>query len=474
MIRHIIGKEILENVLSLRFVLSLLLTVPLFAANGVISARRYEKRLQEYSKQTNRNVAALSEQSQQLWRLAFHRQEIYRRPRPLTCCVEGFERSLPNCIRFNAFTSDLPEIGGQSNFTLPPFSDIDWVFITSLVLSFVALAFTYDSLCGEKEAGTLALMLAGAIPRYKLLLAKYVAAMLTLCIPLCIGLLASLLVMVSSRSVAFTPGEWLKILVIVLLSFLYLSAFVLLGLLVSGRTTRPANSMVILLLLWVGLIVLTPSLGRIISDVSAKGTTQVELRRRLDEASRQVDDQAEAGAFGENPGVMSTDLDDPANNPPARARFRNAQTNARDRVIEAHHRALLAQVAAGWNLTCFSPAVIYRRAAEAIAGTGIGHCVSLRRQVLQYQGDLMRYIRDTDSQDPNSLHLICADEGCAWNWGAISHQPADFADVPRFRERDLSPGRAVQSAIWDIGLLLLFNLVFFAAAFTSFLRYDVR
>jgi hypothetical protein len=29
-------------------------------------------------------------------------------------------------------------------------------------------------------------------------------------------------------------------------------------------------------------------------------------------------------------------------------------------------------------------------------------------------------------------------------------------------------------AIRDIGLLALFNLVFFAAAFVSFLRYDVR
>jgi len=34
--------------------------------------------------------------------------------------------------------------------------------------------------------------------------------------------------------------------------------------------------------------------------------------------------------------------------------------------------------------------------------------------------------------------------------------------------------KAWKLAIWDIGLLILFNLVFFAAAYISFLRYDVR
>jgi ABC-type transport system involved in multi-copper enzyme maturation permease subunit len=474
MIRKIMGKEILENVLSLRFFLSLLLIVSLFAANGVVFVRRYEKQLEDYSEKTRRNTEALRERSERLYRLAFHRQEVYMKPRAITWCVGGYEKSLPNCIRFNVFTSDLPEIRDQGNFALPHFSDIDWTFIIAMILSFVALVFTYDSICGERETGTLALTLAAAVPRYRVLLAKYVAAMLTLGIPLCIGLVMSLIVVMSSRSVAFTSEEWLKILAVVVLSFLCLSIFVLLGLFVSSRTAHPANSMVILLLVWVGLVILTPSLGRIISDVSTQGTTKVELRRKVEEALRQVDERAEAGAFGENPGSMSTDLDDPGNNPPARAKWTSAQANAQSQIMEEYHRKLLAQVAAGWNLTCFSPVVAYRRAAEAVAGTGINHCANLRRQVQRYQDDLMQYIRDEDSKDPNSLHLICPDQGCASSWETISHKPVDFAAVPQFQERELPLSASLGQAIWDIGLLVLFNLVCFAAAFFSFIRCDVR
>ena len=473
MIRQIIGKEILEHILSLRFMLLLLLTILLFAANGFIFVRRYEKQTAQYSKKTNRDLEGFAEQATQLYRVAFYRHEIYARPSALACCVEGDEKSLPNCIRFSAFASDLPEIRGQGNFTLPYFSDIDWAFIISTILSFTALVFTYDSICGEKETGTLALTLAGAVPRYAVLLAKYAAAMLTLGVPLCIGLLVSLIVVVSSGSVAFGPGEGLKILTLVLLSFLYLSVFVLLGLFVSNRTARSAHSMVILLLVWVALVVLTPSFGRIISDVSAKGTTQVELRRKLEEALKQVDERANAGAFGETPGTMPPDRDAPANNPPARAKCAMARTEARNQALEAHHRRLLAQVAAGWNLTCFSPAVIYRRAAEAIAGTGINHCVNLRRQVRRYQDELLQYVRGEDSRDPDSLHLLFDEYGCAANWTTISHQPVAFETVPKFQERGLAMGPSLKLAIWDIGLLALFNLVFFAAAFVSFLRYDV-
>ena len=56
----------------------------------------------------------------------------------------------------------------------------------------------------------------------------------------------------------------------------------------------------------------------------------------------------------------------------------------------------------------------------------------------------------------------------------MSHKPVDFDTVPKFQERDLGLGESLKLAIWDIGLLALFNVVFFVAAFVSFLRYDVR
>jgi ABC-type transport system involved in multi-copper enzyme maturation permease subunit len=355
---------------------------------------------------------------------------------------------------------------------LPHFSDIDWTFIISLILSFVALVFTYDCICGEREQGTLRLMLSGTIPRYEVLLGKYLAAMLTLIIPLLIGLIVSLIIVISSSDVVIGGAAWLKILAIILLSLLYLSVFVLLGVFFSSRVAHSANCMVILLLIWVGLVILVPSLGRIISDVSSECPSRADFERKLHEVVSEIWNNADK--YGKNAGSMSHNPNWPKNNPPARARLRTATTNAINQVRDNHHNQLLAQTLTGRSATCFSPVVIYQRASEAITGTGINHCVNLYQQIRQYQAGLKEYIRGEDAHDPNSLHLIFDEEGCARSWKAISHKPVDFATVPKFQERDLALGQSLKLAIWDIGLLALFNLVFFAASYVSFLRYDVR
>jgi len=472
MIGQIARKDILGNLVSLRFVLSLLLVIALAATSGFVFVDEYRLQTQDYRNQANEALAGFRERAGQLYQLAFYQHRIYQKPKPLTFFAEGFEQSLPNSCTFNAFTVRLPEAQHQRNFLLPALSNLDWVFLTGLILSFVALLLTYDCVCGEKEAGTLGLMLAGSIPRHKVLAAKYLGAMFTVGIPLLAGVLVSLIVVVASRDVVFGAGDWLKILILVVLSFLYLSVFVLLGILVSSRTAHSANAMVMLLLVWVGLVILIPSFGRVIAEITSAGSSPQECQRLLKDAYEQVNADYEAGKFGENAGARSPNIADC--NPPARARYINAGTEAENRAIEDCYHQMLAQASAGRNVACLSPTAIYQRAAEAIAGTGLSHGVSLNSQIKRYQTELREYIRAQDREDPQSLHLLFDEENSTEEWNAISKKPADFAAVPKFQEQDLTLAESLRLAIWDIGLLVLFNVVAFAAAFASFLKYDVR
>jgi ABC-type transport system involved in multi-copper enzyme maturation permease subunit len=472
MLYQIVRKEILENLMSLRFTLSLLLTISLFAASSFVFVDDYREQLSDYWQKTNENLSGLSKQADQLYKLAFYRQHVYRQPKLLTLCAGGFEESLPGHFDFDAFSTGLPQPAGQSNFTLPRFTDLDWTYIVSLIFSFIALVFAYDSICGEREKGTLRLMLAGATPRATILLGKYLGLMLTLGIPLLIGLLVSLIIVIGSRINMIGPAVWMKILSIVVLSFLYLSISVFLGLFVSTRTSRSSISMAALLLIWVVLIILIPSLGRVFSDRLRRSPGVEEFERNKSEAIRRVDDDMSAGKFGERAGARSPNPKEC--NPLARAAYANAGADAVNQVIEEHHNRMVAQAIVGRNLTCISPAVIYQRASEAIAGVGINHCVNLFQQIKQYQLQLKEYIRDTDREDPHSLHLLFDEENSVAEWNTISKRPVSFDTVPKFQERDLALGQSLKLAVWDIGLLVLFNLVFFAAAFVSFLRYDVR
>ncbi len=472
MIPLIIRKEVLETILSLRFTLSLLLIVATFAVGGFAFVSKYEQQVQDYSVDSNRSLAALRDRTSRLYRLALHKQDIYRAPKSLTLCVEGFEKSMPNYYRLNAFSKELPQIKGRTNALMFGFFDVDWVFIVSLFLSFGAMVFAHDSLCGEKEAGTLALLLAGSVPRHKILLGKYIAIMLTLGIPLLLGILVNLLIVTRSNSVAIHTGEWLKIPVIVLTSFLYLSIFALLSMFVSSRAKRSVISMVVLLFIWVGLVIVIPSSGRTMAQGFQKVPTQVELQRQVGDATSRLSEDCIAGKYGEKAGTATPDGNEC--DPEGRARFRNDATQLANRMIDEHINRMIAQVAAGRHFTGISPAEIYRRACESIAGTGIQRFSQLCRQTVRYQDDFRDYICTRDNEDPASLHLPCEDSYAAGMWKAMSHQPVDFDTVPRFQERDLALGQSLKLAIWDIGLLGLFNLAFFTAAWISFMRYDVR
>ena len=445
MIRQIVYKEVLENILSLRFALSLLLTVSLFEVCGYVFVKGYGEQSKDYWNKTNKNLSALREESNQLYKVAFYKQGIFRKPKPLGLCAESFEQSLPNFFEVNAFTADLPKTKGQANFALPQFNHVDWVLVISLILSFAALVFTYDTICGEKEDGTLRLTIANTIPRYKVLLGKYAGTMITLAIPLVIGMLMSLIIVVTSRDVAIGGDQWIKILILAVVSLLYLSVFVLLGMFVSSRTSHPANAIAVLLLLWVVAVVLLPSFSRIIFDVIYKEPSEQEMQRRISEANSEIWDNSER--YGKHAGYISNNRDDPGNNPPARARLRTAMMDATNQLLQEYHNKWLQQALARRNFASFSPAVIYQRACEAIAGTGIDRCADLYKQVGRYKMDLKEFIRSRDMEDPDSLHLIGPEQGMASSWRAISHNPVDFDDVPKFQEHDLALGQSLRLAV---------------------------
>jgi ABC-type transport system involved in multi-copper enzyme maturation permease subunit len=471
---HILAKEVLRNLLSLRFALAMLLSLALFAASSIVSVHQHRQESQDYWRRTNENLAELSVQAEQLYKLAFYQQKVWKKPKALALCAGGGEKYLPPFFVADVFRIDLRELESQGNFLLPTFSDVDWVFIIATLFSFVAISFTYDAFSGERQAGTLRLTLSHSVPRHAVFLGKYLGALVSLGIPLLAGLLVSLIVVVTSGVTTIAASQWGAILAIVVLSVLYLSLFALAGLFVSSRTAHPATGIVILLCVWVSLVLLIPSLGRILSDTYYRSPSLTEFYRRVVETKEQIFADMEAGKYGQNAFESHPDRNHPSNNPPAAARFWNAFVESIDRIHEDQHNRMLTQARAGRRIARVSPVAIYQQASETIAGTGVERYARLYRQIRNYQDALKTFILDKDAEDPNSLHLLFPFDYAVEHWEAISKRPVDFSTVPKFQEREPVVGQSLKLAIWDVSLLVLLNLVFFAAAFVSFLHYDVR
>ena len=127
------------------------------------------------------------------------------------------------------------------NTFLNLFSKIDLVLIFQVVLSLMALLFAYDAIAGDWESGTLRLVISHPVRRCSILFAKYIGAMACLLLPVLMSLLMVLILLSSTGSIQLDGEDFLRIGGIILTTTIYLSAFYLIGLLISTTTRRTCH-----------------------------------------------------------------------------------------------------------------------------------------------------------------------------------------------------------------------------------------
>jgi ABC-type transport system involved in multi-copper enzyme maturation permease subunit len=254
--------------------------------------------------------------------------------------------------------------------------------------------------------------------------------------------------------------DWIRIAIVILLSVLYLSIFVALGLFVSSLMRSSAASLVILLLAWAVMVVVIPDTG---------GTLATSLAGLIDESdlvdARAAQERALQQYDARHPNAGSIS----GNWSPRESLGKSiAVDDARMRVRNSHRGMMIAQVRIGYNVTRVSPTAIYRRAVEAIAGSGIDHYESFVRQSREYKDMLRAFLLD---HYPLDLHRPHDGRKLA---DALSTRLFTAADVPKFVDRPIPMGDSMRNSMWDIAILFISSVVFFMAAYISFLKRDVR
>ncbi len=264
MLWYIIRKQVLHGLLSLRFSCTFILVAIVMISSALLFIDDHQQQLEDYSQNVIKNseLLSLSGSWQSIyWVFSFNYQWVYRTPAKLAFIAEGNEKALPNAFQVNPFRIKGPEKKLRGNYLLPKFEDIDWTFVVSVMMSFAAIVLTYDSISGERENGTLRLSMSNPVPRNTMILGMYFGAMIVLSVPFLVGTLAVAIIMSASGSISLVGDDWLKIIIAVSLSLLYLSIFVLLGLFVSSLLRSSAACLAVLLLAWVVVVVVIPEIG---------------------------------------------------------------------------------------------------------------------------------------------------------------------------------------------------------------------
>ena len=275
MLITLIRRELLDNLMTFRFAAAMFITLLLVVANTAVLIKDYEQRLASY------NTAAKTHRQQLRETKTYSAGGIVvdRPPNPLSIFNVGLDKRLGNQIWiYHAFVPTLwdAKMSGSDNPFLNIFNTIDIVFIFEVVLSLMALIFAYDALAGERERGTLRLVLTHPVSRGNILIAKYIGAMLCLLMPLILSLLLSLILLTTTASFSLGTPDFLRIGGIVLASLAYLSVFYLIGLLISAAVHRTSTALMISLFVWVFLVLVCPNMILAVTDSSEPPQTRIE------------------------------------------------------------------------------------------------------------------------------------------------------------------------------------------------------
>ena len=465
---HIVKREIYDNLNSLRFVLAIILLLGLMLTNAIVHLREHPVRIQEYHDAATKSLDRLRSRTN-LYHIA---QEgpgyLYKKPSSLHFCADGGEAFLSDNVHggFYAWATDglagfwqldyIPATLNAKNIR-PETIKIDWAFVIGYVLSLIAILFTFDSISGERERGTLRLTLANSIPRHTVLIGKFLGALVSISVPFMLSVLMNLFVISTSNDIQLGVEAWSRLGIIFLIAMLYLCLFLVLGLLVSSRVRQSAASLVILLLTWVTFVVFMPSTVASI----ASGFSTPMTYDQFDQRARQLVNELR----GEYEARLQDTHKHPTKKMELAGEYVTKDVAERERLSHEYLTQQHAQIQLARSVTRISPVVLVQHLLEVFAGTGFERHQQFVENVQGYAREYREFVTDMDRADPDSLHIIGVYDG-------MSKKSISPESIPRF-EDTLSLSRDFNTAAMDLLLLTLFFVVFFSGAFLAFVRIEI-
>lgn len=482
MLVAIAKRELIDHLISLRFGLALVLTAGLMVLNALgFVGGSYEFRRDHYLEQVQAEQEVRRSNAQRgLWKLILHggQNYIYKKPSPLMFCATGDNDALPerlwtqggegtyNGTRFYTpfilIYWDIIDIWAPKASQLLETQAIDWVFIIGGLLSLMALLFTFDAFIGEKERGTLTLVMAQNLSRHTLLLGKFLGAMLALSIVLSLAIVINLLIVLALSKVHLGLVEAGCMVGMVGLSLLYLACFVALGLWVSIWSSTTSSSLVGVLLLWTGGVLLWPATGGALAARVLVSEFEEDLVLGWGFANNNT--PAHQKLFALKSKLRNRDL----RKPEKVRQLADAQRAVRQFHQDRENRFLaysLGEVENARHIVRLSPTGCFQYGMEALAGTGLARHRSFVEQVRTYVQQFEQTMLNLDRDDPKSMHIHLVAQG-------LSRQKIDPGTLPVFTE-DMSATTLLRHAVIDVIGLFFFAMLTYMLAYRSWLRASI-
>ena len=259
MIKTIWKKELLEQLTSRRFIYCTLIVVSLIWVIGLLRTTSYERAQIE----KDRIVAETADDLRKIDRYHILRTKVVRTPSPLEVIDRGVAEQKSSVVPIEIYEipylADKHTLATTGNPLLAIIGSLDVVHVIQIFLALLAILFACESISGEKEDGTLALMLTTNVSRMQIVIGKFLGGITLLNIPIFLGFLGLVIFFIASEHVQLIEADWVSLIGTWMASLFYIAIFYLIGMAISCYTHNTSTSLIYSLFIWTFLVIVLPS-----------------------------------------------------------------------------------------------------------------------------------------------------------------------------------------------------------------------
>jgi ABC-type transport system involved in multi-copper enzyme maturation permease subunit len=465
MLKTILKRELLHNLYSLRFLISLVLLLGVFVAGSFSFIKGRSEALKKYQETQGQFLEEMKAQARSNATVLAVSQRTYTlRPRENAFIADAKEKYVPNAVTFSAWNVfSFQNKSGSANPFLNKFDELNWSFIAALIASFVALLFTFDAISGEKETKTLVLSLSNPVSRGALLLGKYISAVISVMAVVFVGVLASLIIVILLGGTAWTAalaGEAAGFLAV---ASLLAATFCAFGLFSSVVALNSNISLLLALSFWLAFAVVVPNSSTFIAKNLYPIDSSEAVQKKVNTAFDDLDKSAPPGSWMSNPSTPFL----PQHK--LRADLQMKLLLAEKSIRDDYYQAMFRQFERTRLATAVSPVSLFEYMTEAVVGGGYVRFHKVWGDMHVYQGQFLNFFKALDAADQDSPHWFNPNEEVS-----TTRKPVAFEKVPQFEEKPMSFVERIAPVLKYLIMSVFYVCAIFFTTYILFVRYDVR
>lgn len=283
--------EITRAMRARTFRLGLLLVSGLLVASFVLETQRLTVESRERDALTEHERTQWEQQpDRHPHRMAHYGLFVFRPPSPLGFFDAGVEPFTGNAVFLEPHRRNLPNFSAASQASeLARFGRPTAAFVLQLLLPLLVFCATFDSVAGEREAGTLRLALAQGACTSGLLLGKLLGHVMLVTGWVVPGMTLAMVVHLASEALPTTTDNLLRVGVLALVYALYLAGCAALGVLVSALHRRAYGALITLLAVWLVCWVAVPRFASELAARTRPAPSRAQLELTIARATQGMD-----------------------------------------------------------------------------------------------------------------------------------------------------------------------------------------